>query len=334
MMRGAPGMDDATAVEMSKSLIYSLALLLAADVLNGSAQRATTAGAAKEKEKAPAVGAEIRNVVLHLGNGVVLDVRELDGKLLSRRAGSPPVFDDIQSYEIAIDHATVSMAPDSLTSLMNNYVFADPKAPIKGSKVTIENGQLKQSGTLHKGVAIPFTATASVGVSSDGWIRIHPTSLKAAGFLSKRVLDFFGLDLERLLKSNPEPGVRIELDDILLNPERLLPPPQVRGHLTKVWIEAGRMFQQFDSGVKVPPTTRPNRTAKNYMYYYGATLRFGKLTMVDTDLQLIDADPKDPFDFSPERYNEQLVAGYSKNTPNHGLMVFMPDLNDLPSRPH
>jgi hypothetical protein len=318
---------------MCKSLVYSLALLLAADVLNGSAQNAAKPAAAKEKEKAAAVGAQIRNVVLHLGGGVVLDVRELDGKLLSRKPGAPPVFDDIGSYEIAIDQATVSMAPDSLTNLMNNYVFADPKAPIKRSTVTIENGQLKMSGTMHKGVDVPFTASASVSVSTDGWIRIHPTSLKAAKFISKRVLDFFGLDLEALLKSNPEPGVRIEQDDILLNPEKLLPPPQVRGHLTKVWIEAGRMFQQFDSGVKVPPTTRPNKTAKNYMYYYGATLRFGKLTMVDTDLQLIDADPKDAFDFSPERYNEQLVAGYSKNTPNHGLMVFMPDLNDIPSRP-
>ena len=240
---------------MSKLLIYALALLLAMGGLSGSAQRGPKE-TPKEKEQA-AVGAQIRNVVLHLGNGVVLDVRELDGKLLSRHPGTPPTFDDLQAYEIAIDRATVSMTPESLTNLMNNYVFADPKAPIKRSKVTIENGQLKQTGTLEKGVAIPFTTTASVGVSSDGWIRIHPTSLKAAKFISKRVLDFFGLDLERLLKSNPEPGVKVEQDDILLNPERLLPPPQVRGHLTKVWIETGRLFQQFDSGVKVPPRRGP-----------------------------------------------------------------------------
>jgi hypothetical protein len=65
------------------------------------------------------------------------------------------------------------------------------------------------------------------------------------------------------------------------------------------------------------------------MYYRGGTLRFGKLTMVDTDLLLVDADQKDVFDFSPARYNEHLVAGYSKNTPVHGLIVYMPDLNDL-----
>jgi hypothetical protein len=36
-------------------------------------------------------------------------------------------------------------------------------------------------------------------------------------------------------------------------------------------------------------------------------LQFGKLIMHDTDLRLVDADPRDPFDFSPEHYNDQLV---------------------------
>jgi len=66
------------------------------------------------------------------------------------------------------------------------------------------------------------------------------------------------------------------------------------------------------------------------MYYRGGILRFGKLTMVRTDLLLLDADQKDVFDFSPERYNAQLVAGYSKNTPAQGLIVYMPAFADLP----
>jgi hypothetical protein len=307
---------------MRSALSCLLALLLATN----SAAATDPSHASKDQTQAP-VGAQFRHVVLHLGHGVVLDVRDLDGRLLTRRPGTPPVFDDIESYMMAIDRATVSMTPESLTSLMNNYVFADRGAPIAGSRVTIENGQLHLTGMLRKGVAVPFTAVASVGLSSDGWIRIHPVSLKAAKVIPKRLLDFFGLDLERVLKSTPEPGVRIEHDDLLLNPERLLPPPQVRGRLVKVWIEAGRLFQRFDSGESLRQATPPDRTAPNYMYYYGGTLRFGKLTMVETDLQLIDADPRDPFDFSPERYNEQLVAGYSKNTPSHGLMVFMPDLS-------
>jgi hypothetical protein len=51
--------------------------------------------------------------------------------------------------------------------------------------------------------------------------------------------------------------------------------------------------------------------------------------MRDADLQLIDSDPADPFDFFPMRYNAQLVAGYSKNTPAKGLKTYMPDFADI-----
>jgi hypothetical protein len=51
--------------------------------------------------------------------------------------------------------------------------------------------------------------------------------------------------------------------------------------------------------------------------------------MSDTDLELVDMDPKDPFDFSVDGWNAQLVAGYSKTLPNRGLKAFMPDYNDL-----
>jgi hypothetical protein len=47
--------------------------------------------------------------------------------------------------------------------------------------------------------------------------------------------------------------------------------------------------------------------------------------MADTDLMIMDADPSDPFDFFLDHYNDQLVAGYSRNTPDHGLLVAMPD---------
>ena len=65
-------------------------------------------------------------------------------------------------------------------------------------------------------------------------------------------------------------------------------------------------------------------------------MRFGRLTMTDTDMRLIDADPSDPFDFFPDHYNDQLVAGYSKTTASGGLLVYMPDYNKIskPLTPH
>jgi hypothetical protein len=282
--------------------------------------------AAPDGRPAP-VATRMRHLLLHLGHGVDLRVDDLSGRLVSRTAG-PPVFDDVRSYLVELDAARVGMTPESLTNLMNNYVFARADAPISKLHITVENGELKQTGHLRKGIEVPFTMRGSIAATPDGKIRIHPTSLKAAGFLSKRVLDFFGLELERLVKTGT-PAVTVDGDDLLLDPEQLLPPPAIRGRLTKVWIENGVVMQQFASASPHAPIAPPDRRFTNYMYYRGGTLRFGKLTMQDTDLLLVDADPKDPFDFSPEGYERQLVAGYSKNTPAHGLIVYMPDFNDL-----
>jgi hypothetical protein len=287
----------------------------------------TSAGA----RAAEPVAARMRHVVFHLGKGIEMYVDDLNGHLVGTASG-PPAFDDVSSYLVEIESARVSLTAESLTNLMNNYVFSAADAPLKKLKIEIEGNELKQSGVLVKGLPVPFHLRASIAATSDGKIRLHPTSMKAAGFLSKRVLDFFGLELERLVKVNAATGVTIDGDDLLLDPERLLPPPRIKGRLTRVWIENGVVVQQFGAPSK-HPLTPPNSRFVNYLYYKGGTLRFGKLTMVDTDMVLVDADQKDPFDFSPEKYNDQLVAGYSKNTRSHGLIVYMPDLADLARRP-
>jgi hypothetical protein len=280
---------------------------------------------------APPVATRMRHVVFHLGPGIELRVDDLAGHLISKTA-NPVLFDDVKSYVVDIQSARVAMTPASLTNLMNNYVFASPDAPFKNIKIGIEGQEMTQSGTLRKGVPVPFSIRATLAATADGKIRVHPTAIKAAGFVSKRVLDFFGLELDNLVKMKNVIGVTVDGDDLLLDPQLLLPPPQIRGRLTRAAIEDGVIVQQFGPETSPKAIAPPNRRFTNYMYYRGGTLRFGKLTMRDTDLLLVDSDPKDTFDFSPEQYNDQLVAGYSKNTRAHGLIVYMPDLADLAPR--
>jgi len=277
------------------------------------------------------VGARMRHVVFHLGSSIELRVDDLAGQLVSLVPGKPVLFDDVQAYLVKIDSARVAMTPESLTHLMNDYVFAYPDAPLKDLKITIEGNELHQSGTLKKGVGVPFNIRAAVDATAEGQIRIHPVAIKAAGFVPKGVLDFFGLELERLVKLKHTPAVKIVGDDLLLDPERLLPPPRIRGRLTRAWIENGMVIEQFGAAGAKPALAPADPRVRNYMYYRGGLLKFGKLTMEDTDLLLVDANQKNPFDFSPLEYNRQLVAGYSKNTPSHGLVVYMPDLSDLPA---
>src|SRR4030095_16594464 len=119
---------------------------------------------------------------------------------------------------------------------------------------------------------------------------------------------------------NEERGVRIDGDDIIMDQERMIPPPAIRGKITAIHIENDEVVQDFGGGSKSGASK-----GSNYMYYRGGILRFGKLTMNNADLKIVDTDPKNPFDFSLDHYNTQLVAGTSKNTPNYGLVVYMPD---------
>ena len=141
----------------------------------------------------------------------------------------------------------------------------------------------------------------------------------------KKLLDLFGVELSDVIKSQESKGLKVVEDDLILDPEKLLPPPRMRGRVTAARIEGDRVVLVFGGGAKERPLKPSFPKARNYMYLSGGVLSFGKLTMPGADLQIIDADPKDPFDFFLSQYARQLTAGYSKTLPNKGLVVYMPD---------
>jgi hypothetical protein len=282
---------------------------------------------------APAsVQLEMKNVRLHVDDGIVLDVTRLRGTMVSRDEKTAPVFDDPRSYVLHLQTAEMSMDMASLQNLMNRHVFAYEGSPLRNLTVEPDGQRLKMKGKLHKGVDIPFSTTASVSTTGDGRMRLHVESMKAVGVPAKGLLELFGLKLDDVVDIKKRRGVEVQDNDIVLAAGQILPPPEIAGKLTRVVVQGNRLMQVFDEPGQPRPArlTLPSPGARNYVYFGGGTITFGKLTMRDADLQLIDADPSDPFDFFPARYNAQLVAGYSKNTPAKGLKTYMPDFADLP----
>ncbi|MEO6010994.1 MAG: hypothetical protein ABIU38_23305 [Vicinamibacteraceae bacterium] len=213
------------------------------------------------------------------------------------------------------------------TIVRNVRALGSGDAPIRDVRITIEQGTLVVRGHLKKGVSVPFTMRAAVSAAPDGSMRLHATSLKAVGVPVKGLLDLVGVDVADLMKAPAGSGIRADGDDLLIDTTAILPPPRTEGRLQQVAIVGLRLTMRMVGSASPParPATLPLPRARNYLYFFGGSIRFGKLTMSDADMQLIDADPRDPFDFYPARYEGQLIAGYSRNTPRHGLQVFMPD---------
>jgi hypothetical protein len=281
-------------------------------------------------ERREPVAIEMRNVRLHPAAGVVLDVAKLRGRLVPTK-GSLPVFDDQQSFYIDVDGAALSLDAASVTALVN-HVFAYEGSPLSDLEVEFPERRIEQRGKLRKGIPIPFTVEADV-VASDGDVRLHPVKVRAAGLPSTKVMDLFGIELDDLIRVRAGRGIRIRDNDLYLTPSRMLTAPEVRGRVSAARVEDGRLWLNLGSADRIGASDAKGARAEgNFIWFRGGRIRFGRLTMHDADLRLIDADPGDAFDFNAALYNEQLVAGYSRNTPSGALRTYMPDHDDL-SRP-
>lgn len=268
----------------------------------------------------------MHNVMYHFSNNVAVHLRSIAGALIPAKAGEIPVFDDKKSFTLQITAGEIAMDPQSLANVLNANVFAGKDAPLKDVSLRIEKGRLKIKGKLHKKGDISFETEGELTPTEDGKIRLHAEKIRALHLPVKGLMDLFGLDIAGLIKAGKVSGVQAEKDDLILDPAEILPPPKISGRITAIRLESNNIVQVFGNPQKHPWM---RVSAQNYMSYRGNRLQFGKLVMNDTDMTLIDPDPRDPFDFFLDHYKEQLVAGYTKITPEFGLRVFMVDFNKL-----
>src|SRR5207245_3642544 len=196
-----------------------------------------------------AVRVERKNVYMHMTDRVVLMIHSLRGALLRTAKNRPPVFDDKESFVMRIDAGEIAMSTASLTALMNDYVLNYRKAPIKELEITTTpEGQLRQEGVLDKAVDIPFKVKAELGPTPDGRIRVHAKSIKAAGVPVKGLMGLLGIEMDDMVKIQAGRGIVVDGNDFILDPQRMLPPPRIRGKVTSVRIEGVQVIQGCGSG--------------------------------------------------------------------------------------
>jgi len=283
--------------------------------------------ASAEARRQP-VEVEMQNVDLHLAADITLHIRHLRGRFEPAGSREAPYLDDQTSYVVAVDSGVVSIDIASLNAVMAR-ALAGETSNVDRLKIAADDaGNLRQQGVVQKGIPIPFSVTAGVEATRDGKLRVFTHSVKGFGVPMKPLMKVFHIEMDDLLKVKPGHGVTVRDNDLILDPSTLLPPPSIRGAVTSAAVVGQSVVQTFGDG-KVHRLSPP-ATARNFIYWRGGSLAFGKLTMTETDLELVDMDPKDPFDFSVDQWNEQLVAGYSKTTASGGLKAHMPDYNDLP----
>ena len=270
----------------------------------------------------------MRNLDLVVSEGIHLRVRYLVGRSVSQQPDQPVILDDKDSFRIEVETAETFVDYESLSRLMNEYVFAFDEAPVTDLEITQEEDAdqrdlVELKGHLATALGTPLEIEGRPEVTPEGEVRIRTTDVQAFDIEVEGLLDLLGLEAEDMIPSLEERGIRIEGDDVVLLLDRLMPPPRIAGRATSVRVlEDGLLIQLGDPRAGGSGT----RNDGNYLYYRGGTIRIGKMTMHDADLRIQDQDPGDPFAFSVDQLNEQLEAGYAKLQPGGGLIMHVPDL--------
>jgi hypothetical protein len=316
------------AVLVGSTLLSTLLLVRCAPDAPSATAPETYKPPSSSDDSAASVRAEMRNVDYHVDPQTVLHIRYLRGELVPARRGEPPVFEDGNSYLLRIRSSEIFVDTVSLALLINRRVFGYRGAPIHDLHLAVDGEELIQKGKLGN---LSFTIRSQVSLTPAGEIRLHPVDVKVLGINADGLMDKLGIELDEMVKVQGGRGIRIEENDFVLDVAAVLPPPRIQGKLTSVRLVPGGMIQHFGTRDSLPPRRFFGDTGlvANYMSYHGSRIRFGKLTMAGTDLTIVDADPKDRFDFFLGRYHEQLVAGTHRTTPEDGLVVWMPDLSDM-----
>jgi hypothetical protein len=278
----------------------------------------------------------LKNVYFRFKKNVILDLPDLTGELVPKGNSSIVNFDDVNSFSIHVKNGIAYADSEVLKVLFKDYVFNYEDSPVKLESIQFPDQKLGENLISMKGELkfiywLGFELKGKIGLDPNkNTIVIATEEIKAVGTsYAKNLLATIGLNLQKLIPIPAGRGVEIINNQIIVHPFVVFPPPKLSGIFEEISVKNGKLFLKLSSPeqIQFPPLPEPN--AKNYLFLYKGELKFGKLLMVDSRLQMIDKDPSDSFDFYVEEYFQTLSNGGSAIIlPDKSVKVIMPDYSD------
>lgn len=265
------------------------------------------------------------NLMLRRGPDFRIYVRWLRGQMVRSRPNVNPTFDDPESFFLEIKTGVIRANIGDIGKFLNAGGVAN--SPLRDITLLAEGDQIKLKGTLHKLVSLPVELLGSIALTPDRRIQLHVTKLSVLKLPLKGLLAGLHISVSDLFQPKNIAGIEVSGNDIYFDTLKLLPPPHIRGQLTKVRVVTPDIEETYGDAEDI--VTRVEQW-RNFLRLNDGTIDFGKLTMHHVDLIMVDLSDDAWFDLDLNNYQNQLVNGYTRMTPQAGLQIFMPDLDSLP----
>jgi len=265
------------------------------------------------------------NLMLRKGPHFRIYVRWLRGDMVRTRRDANPTFDDPDSFFLEIKTGVIRANIGDIGNFLNTASVAD--SPLRNITLLAEGDQIKLNGTLHKLLSMPIELLGSVVATPDNRIQVHVTKLSVLKIPLKGLLGGLHISVSDLFNPKGLAGIEVSNNDIFFDTFKLLPPPHIHGQVSKVRVVTPDIEEVYGNAQE--EVTRVEQW-RNFLRLSDGTIDFGKLTMHHVDLTMVDLSNDQWFDLDLNNYQNQLVNGYTRMTPEAGLQIFMPDLDELP----
>jgi len=264
------------------------------------------------------------NLMLRKGPNFRIYIRWLRGQMIRTRPEVNPSFDDPESFFLNVKNGVIRANIGDISNFLNANGVAN--SPLKNITLSGDGDQVKIRGTLKKIIPLPIELLGTISTASDNRIAMHVNKLSILKIPLKGLLGSFHIDVSDVFDPKGIPGVQVSGNDIVFDTHTLLPPPRIRGQLTSVRVVNPDLEEIYGNG-----QDSVNRVEqwRNFLKLSEGTIDFGKLTMHHVDFIMIDLSNDAWFDLDLVHYQEQLVNGYTRMTPQAGLQIFMPDLDEI-----
>ena len=266
------------------------------------------------------------NLMLRKGPDFRIYVRWLNGEMRRTRKNVNPSFDEPESFVLEVQRGIIHANIGDISHYLNTGAVAG--SPLTNISLTGNGNQISLHGTIHKlHIPLPIGLDGTLSPAPDGRIHLHVDRLSVLKLPVKGLLGDFHVSIADLMGKTSVAGIEASQNDLYFDTQKLLPAPHIHGTLTRVRV--------MNPDIEVMYGDAQNDAARteqwhNFLALKGGTLDFGKLTMHNVDLIMIDASKDAWFDLDLVNYQAQLVNGYTRMTPQAGLEIFMPDLDELP----
>jgi hypothetical protein len=287
---------------------------------------ATMGGTTASSESAP-TNVYAHKLLLRKGPDFRIYIPWLRGQMIRTRPNVVPTFDDPDSFLLDVKTGVIRANIGDIGNFLNTSGTGN--SPLKKIALSGDGDQITVRGTLHKVIPLPLELTGTIVAAPDSRIQLHVAKLSVLKIPLKGLLGGLHVTLSDLFGPHEIPGIQVSGNDIFFDTLRLLPPPHIRGQLTRVRIANPDLEATYGDAEKVVNRVEQWR---NFLKLSDGTLDFGKLTMHHVDLIMIDISSDAWFDLDLANYQDQLVNGYTRMTPQAGLQIFMPDVDELPHK--